>query len=67
MPGSDWDWLEALVRNGHEPAYDFKGELDTCFLAQDFHNGPGCTACHETWCMHCYRPGDVGPCTEKSG
>ncbi len=49
-------WQKALVAAGHTPKLDEDGELDMFTLDYDHHNGPGCTACGQTWCEHCRNP-----------
>lgn len=38
----------------HDFYTDPSGEVDIWYLDQDFHNGPGCRACHGSWCEHCH-------------
>jgi hypothetical protein len=46
----DVAWFVALVDRGHKPVLDHNGDLDTCVLARDIHNGPGCSECGWSAC-----------------
>ena len=50
-------YLEAL---GHVLYRDDDGDVDHWRMDWDYHNGPGCMNCDETWCQHC--EDDVKPC-----
>ena len=56
------DWIAALKAKGHTPILDEDGDLDMWVCDYGIHNGPGCDTCGETWCQHCNRPADIGPC-----
>lgn len=47
------DFYTALEAAGHKLVRDEDGEIDSSQLDADYHNGPGCEKCHETWCEHC--------------
>lgn len=53
MKEIDYRWYVALVDRGHTPVLDHNGDLETCVLAHDIHNGPGCSTCGWSACMHC--------------
>lgn len=37
----------------HDFYLDEDGEIDVWYVEYDYHNGPGCRACVDSWCMHC--------------
>ncbi len=42
-----------LEEAGHELIRDENGQIDIFRLDANYHNGPECVLCHETWCHHC--------------
>ena len=44
---------KALVPMGHEFYLDEWGDIDNSFMEFDYHNGPGCSLCDDSWCHHC--------------
>lgn len=42
------------VPGGHEFYLDGSGEIDSWRVDGDYHNGPACAACDESWCEHCH-------------
>ena len=44
---------KALVPMGHEFYLDEWGGVDIFFMESDYHNGPGCSLCDDSWCHHC--------------
>ena len=57
-------WRETMVARGHQPKLDDDGTLDVFFLDSGFHNGPGCTVCYWSACMHCDTPESIPQCTQ---
>lgn len=53
MKRTDQDFYDALEAAGHKLVRDEDGEVDVFQCDADYHNGPGCEKCHETWCQHC--------------
>ena len=39
----------------HTWQLDSSGEIDDFAVEDDYHNGPYCTTCWESYCMRCYR------------
>lgn len=37
----------------HDFYLDERGEIDIWRVDQDYHNGPECRRCGESWCEHC--------------
>lgn len=62
----DNQWIEAMKAKGHLPVLDEDGNLDTLVLDIDFHNGPGCQLCGESWCHHCLDPEDIPQCSNPA-
>jgi hypothetical protein len=47
-------WYKELVSKGHTPALDLEtNRINMWVLSEGFHNGPGCSTCGYSWCMHC--------------
>jgi len=57
----DHEWSVALIEQGHTPILEPNGDLDTCAFAQ-LHNGPGCSTCGWSACMHCDDIGRIPLC-----
>lgn len=56
-------YYEELEAAGHILQRDDTGKIDNWVLDFDYHNGPGCINCEESWCSHC---GDtIEPCIGK--
>ncbi|MBV6512551.1 MAG: hypothetical protein FMNOHCHN_02059 [Ignavibacteriaceae bacterium] len=49
----DQEFFDILEAAGHSLARDEDGEIDIWQHDFDVHNGPGCSKCGDTWCMHC--------------
>lgn len=47
------EYHEALEAAGHKLRRNDNGEVDVWVMEEDFHNGPGCELCGESWCHHC--------------
>ncbi|ATS92344.1 hypothetical protein DLP05_039 [Stenotrophomonas phage vB_SmaS_DLP_5] len=63
------DWHKALKANGHVPVMDEDSpdKLDTwVHQGGEYCNGPGCSACGETWCYHCKGTDAIKPCTKAA-
>lgn len=45
--------FERLRAAGHTLAIDEDGDVDSFALDFEFHNGPACVTCHQSWCQHC--------------
>lgn len=59
------EWFEAARKAGHSlELYD--GEVDIFAYDCGFHNGPRCISCHQSWCMHCEGPKDIGTCDKPA-
>jgi hypothetical protein len=41
------------VHRQHEWKLDADGEIDTFAWDASYHNGPSCTVCYESFCIHC--------------
>ncbi len=61
---------QRLEAAGHKLVRDADGSVDCWMLDHDYHNGPGCELCGESWCHHCENR-VIEPCThsrvEQSG
>lgn len=64
MTTVDISWFVALTDRGHTPILDHNGDLETCVLARDIHNGPGCSTCGWSACMHCDGIDSIPICAE---
>lgn len=55
---------EALRAAGHVLQTTEDGDIDTFALDYEYHNGPACVLCHQSWCEHCEVRGDgeFDPC-----
>lgn len=53
-------WLSQA--NGHQLIVDEEGFVDFWIHGVGYHNGPGCAACHESWCEHCHPDGPPTSC-----
>lgn len=67
MSGSAEEWIAAMKAKGHVPIMEAgrfgdPDRLDIWVMSADYHNGPGCSSCGESWCHHCYSPSDIGEC-----
>ena len=54
-------WLAAARAAGHVLREE-GGDVDLFVVSGGFHNGPGCSRCHESWCYHCTPPEKIGQC-----
>lgn len=54
----------ALEAAGHKLIRDEDGDVDIFRLDANFHNGPECELCGETWCHHCKE--DIEPCNKTT-
>lgn len=52
-----WGRLEAA---GHRLKRDEDGEVDYFAFSYEFHNGPRCELCGDSWCHHC--EDEIEPC-----
>ena len=46
-------YYKKLEAAGHVLYRDEDGSVDAWKLDYDYHNGPGCVNCHQSWCEHC--------------
>lgn len=55
MDFDEWrlKWFQAAEERGHALKRDEDGRIDEFVCSGGYHNGPGCTKCGESWCMHC--------------
>lgn len=44
---------ERLEAAGHVLKRDEDGRIDQWVLEYEYHNGPGCINCGDSWCHHC--------------
>lgn len=62
MSGAEYHaYLEA---QGHRLVRDEDGEIDVFVLDCEYHNGPGCELCGESWCHHCRDEVDACECAK---
>ena len=54
---------QQLEAAGHVLKRDEDGEVDNWVMDWDYHNGPGCVNCHDSWCHHC--EDTIKPCIGK--
>ncbi len=47
------DYYEHIEEMGHVLKRDEYGDIDCFVLDYEYHNGPGCVNCHDSWCEHC--------------
>ncbi|MFM2091027.1 MAG: hypothetical protein RLZZ127_1516 [Planctomycetota bacterium] len=57
---SPTEWLAHLEAQGHVLRRNQFGKIDEFVLNTDYHNGPGCVVCDDSWCSLCREP--VEPC-----
>lgn len=62
---TDEEWRELFKKHGHSPKMDeddpFK--IDMFAMAFEIHNGPMCSFCYASVCVHCDPNGrDLDPC-----
>lgn len=55
------EYIEALQAAGHLLRLDDNGVVDDFAMEYEYHNGPMCELCHESWCVHCQ--GAIHPCS----
>lgn len=53
-------WM--LNPKGHIWRLNEHGEVDCWVVDEGFHNGPGCSVCHFSFCEHCFNERDLEPC-----
>lgn len=49
---SDEEYFQHIENKGHVLKRE-DGEIDIWVFDADYHNGPGCEKCHDSWCYHC--------------
>ena len=54
------EFYEKIEGMGHKLFRDENGEVDCWILDYDYHNGPGCEKCEDSWCHHCQ--GEISRC-----
>jgi hypothetical protein len=47
---------------GHKLIRDEDGDIDHFVCDAGYHNGPGCSVCHVSWCHHSDGAEDIQPC-----
>lgn len=63
MADQEDPWITAMKAKGHVPRLNEDGDgVDIFVTDSGYHNGPGCSICDETWCMHCTNPDKIEPC-----
>jgi hypothetical protein len=70
MDSEEWReaWFEAVAAKGHvlKDYDDEPGRIDLFVTSGGIHNGPGCTKCGWTTCMHCdWKADNIPACTEE--
>lgn len=55
---------EQLEAAGHVLIREYGGDIDFFVLDYDYHNGPGCVNCDQSWCQHCGE--DIEPCIGRA-
>jgi hypothetical protein len=55
-------WISALIKNGHTPIIDNNNKLDIFVKDSGDCNGPGCSTCKMSYCMHCFTTDQIKPC-----
>lgn len=60
----DEEFYQELRDAGHKLMLNEDGEVDFFAMSYEFHNGPMCELCHESWCEH--RNNTVRPCTHAA-
>jgi hypothetical protein len=70
--GMDFDewreaWHDICRERGHILKADKSGNIDEFVYSGGMHNGPGCTKCGWSACMHCdWRGEKIPDCTNQS-
>ncbi len=55
-------WIKIVEAKGHR-LRQRDGRVDEFAVDFDFHNGPCCELCGESWCMHCnHDPDKINDC-----
>lgn len=58
-------WVSEVYRK-HKWRLDKDGNIDEFAMEYDYHNGPACERCHESFCMFCVKDYEAelekGPC-----
>ena len=44
-----------VVKDGHKFALEPDGQVDVWRMEVEYHNGPHCNSCDESFCQHCDR------------
>ncbi len=57
------NYQEQLEAAGHVLKRDEDGKIDNWVMEYDYHNGPGCVNCQDSWCEHC--EDHIEPCIGK--
>jgi len=64
----DWEaeveaWKDEMIAKGHTPILEKDGRLNFLAYNEGFHNGPKCSKCGWSCCMHCDPIESIPPCT----
>ena len=57
------NYYQKLEAAGHVLKRDEDGDIDCWVLDIDYHNGPGCVNCNDSWCEQCQDA--IEPCIGK--
>lgn len=55
------EYTAAIQAAGHLLKLDDDGNVDMFAMSYEYHNGPMCELCYESWCEHCQDP--IEPCS----
>ena len=61
-------WREAMEAKGHTPVErdaDEGGGIDMFASSYEFHNGPRCSTCGWSTCVHCFGIDSIPQCDAK--
>ena len=61
-------WRKAMVAKGHTPVErdeDMGGGIDMFAVSYEFHNGPRCSTCGWSTCVHCQSVDSIPECDAR--
>ena len=61
------DIIQRFKDAGHTLKLDDDGDVDMLALDCDYHNGPMCTVCYESCCVHCTPNFQPAQCPGQEG
>lgn len=53
MEKYELNFIAEAENHGHILKRDEDGDIDMFAMSADYHNGPRCILCFDSWCVHC--------------